>query len=1230
MMEDDEYWAWDSFYSDWSTFYSGSHDSAPHWKYDVFLSFRGEDTRTSFTDHLYEKLVWRGIKTFRDDPEIERGSTISAELSAAIKDSRFAIIVLSPNYASSTWCLDELQMINQSRGISRRLPVFYHVDPSDVRRQTGPFAEAFTKHEHDFKAYPKKVRWWRQALTSVSNIAGWTTSKYRYETELIKEIVDVIGEKVYPTFTLLDSTENLFGIDFRLQYIDLLLYTSVTDVRFLGIWGMGGVGKTTIARLVYERISHKYEVSCFLANVRQKSAAHGIVHLQKQLISLVLEERVAQVCDAYGGAAMTKNLLCNKKVLLVLDDVDQLNQLEMFAGSKDWFGPGSRIIITTRDERLLIEHGIEKPYELQGLNDNQALQLFSWKAFKKYHPEEDYSELSKCFVDYAGGLPLALRALGSSLYKRGRDAWISTLDKLKKAPNKTIFETLKISYDGLDDMEKRIFLNVACFHKGGYKERVIEILDICGFPARIVIDILVEKSLLTIFDDYVMMHDLIQEMGRDIVRQESYEEPGQRSRLWLDKDIFHVFSKNTGTEAIEGIVLCLPEFEQACLNPETFSKMSRLKLLQIHNLNLSPGPKYLSNSLRFLEWSLYPSKSLPPTFQPDGLTELNLRHSKVDRLWNGKKHLGNLKYIDLSFSESLIKTPDFTGIPNLERLVLESCTNVVEIHSSIAFLKKLKILNFTNCKSIRSLPSEIEMESLEVFILSGCSKLKSIPEFLGPMKNLSMLSLDGTAIEESPPSIECLIGLTSLDLRDCKSLLCLPSVLCSMKSLRSLNMSGCSKLCKFPDSVGQIECLKELDLSGTALSELPSSIVLMKNLEVLSFRGCKGPPPKSWHLFPRFGSFQRNSPEPAGLVMASLNDLHSVRKLDLSNCGFGEGAIPDDIGCLSSLEELNLGGNNFISLPASIRWLSQLILLNLEGCKKLQQLPDLPSNEELTITTDDCVSLEMLPDPPKLSRLRWFSFRCVNCYKLVGSEDSTNRPFSMLKRFLQGTPPFIVHSFNIVTPGSEIPEWFSNQTVGDSVVVQLPARPSDNKSVGFALCVVFEAEENPAALELNYVRSHACGIKCLSKVEGSMSTSLLVKGLFHHKVGQVMSDHLWLLYASFKDYDPRNYWKGVFYEIEFSFKTFCSMENNKCLKLKKCGVRVVDKQDVVDLNKTMNQSNSSFYLDKAMYDLHCDLDKSASVQCAEVEQTIEHSDKAGPSGSGISDMESLSKRLKHE
>ncbi|XP_050148683.1 disease resistance protein RUN1-like [Malus sylvestris] len=617
---------------------SASARADRRWKYDVFLSFRGEDTRKGFTDHLYDKLQWRAIKTFKDDQALERGTLISPELRSAIQESQFAIVVLSPNYASSTWCLSELAMIFQcmtKRGTI--LPIFYNVDPSDVRHQRGTFAEAFAKHEKDITDIRKwKLDRWRADLTDVSNLAGWTSND-RYETELIEEVVEVVWRKVHPTYTLSGSTENIVGIDSRLNYLDMLLSFHANDVRFIGIWGMGGMGKTTLARLVYERISHEFQVSSFLANIRERSSKYGLAHLQDQLLSLILKEKTTQVWDVYSGSAMTKNLLSNKKVLLILDDVDELNQLEILAGKTDWFGPGSRIIVTTRNERLLIEHGMYKRYEVLGLNDDQALHLFSLKALKTDRPDDDYVELSKCFVNYAKGHPLALTILGSSLYKRGKDAWSSALDKLKKAPNATIFQTLKISYDGLDEMEKRVFLDVACFHTGNDKERVIEILENCGFCARIVVDVLIEKSLLTIMDGYVMMHDLTQEMGWEIVRQESFEEPGRRSRLWLYKDIFHVFMRNTGTEAIEGIVLRLPELEQAQWNPESFSKISRLKFLQLHNLNLSVGPKYLSSALRVLDWSWYPSKSLPPTFQPNELSELSLHHSKIDRLWSGIK-----------------------------------------------------------------------------------------------------------------------------------------------------------------------------------------------------------------------------------------------------------------------------------------------------------------------------------------------------------------------------------------------------------------------------------------------------------------------------------------------------------------------------------------------------------------------------------------------------------------
>ncbi|KAL6132236.1 hypothetical protein ACLB2K_070607 [Fragaria x ananassa] len=169
---------------------TGSAGSAFPWKYDVFLSFRGEDTRKGFTDYLYVELQRQGIMTFRDDPQLERGTAISPELLTAIEQSRFAILILSPNYATSTWCLLELSKIlecMEERGSI--LPIFYEVEPSNVRHQRGSFAEAFEEHEEKFGEGNKEVEGWRDALTKVANLAGWSSKNYRYETELIKEIV---------------------------------------------------------------------------------------------------------------------------------------------------------------------------------------------------------------------------------------------------------------------------------------------------------------------------------------------------------------------------------------------------------------------------------------------------------------------------------------------------------------------------------------------------------------------------------------------------------------------------------------------------------------------------------------------------------------------------------------------------------------------------------------------------------------------------------------------------------------------------------------------------------------------------------------------------------------------------------------------------------------------------------------------------------------------------------
>lgn len=160
-----------------------SSPPTPECVHEVFLSFRGEDTRYGFTNSLYTALKSKGINTFRDDDKLERGKTIKPELLKAIEESRLAVVILSNDFASSTWCLDELAHIVKCNADKRLqiFPVFYYVDPSEVRKQeTGNISEALAKHEETFKNETGKVKRWREALNHVSNVAGWHIQKERY------------------------------------------------------------------------------------------------------------------------------------------------------------------------------------------------------------------------------------------------------------------------------------------------------------------------------------------------------------------------------------------------------------------------------------------------------------------------------------------------------------------------------------------------------------------------------------------------------------------------------------------------------------------------------------------------------------------------------------------------------------------------------------------------------------------------------------------------------------------------------------------------------------------------------------------------------------------------------------------------------------------------------------------------------------------------------------------
>jgi hypothetical protein len=365
---------------------------------------------------------------------------------------------------------------------------------------------------------------------------------YRHESKVVEEISKMILSGLGCNFS--NVSKVLVGIESCVEEMMSLLNIGLDDVRFLGIYGMGGIGKTTLSKAIYEKVCHKFEASCYIADIREETRTHGLLYLQKQLISEILMEKELNMWNSYGASKVIGSRVCNKKVFIVLDDVDGEEQLEALAGSHDWFGKGSRIIITSRDCHLLNKL-VNNTYEVKVLNNAKALQLFSWKAFKKPHPEENYVELSKDIVSYAQGLPLALEVFGSFLFGRTMDAWKSAKDLLKENPNSEILDKLKISFDGLEELQKKLFLDIACFFNGAHMNNIIHKLESFGYHPNINIQILVDKSLITISAGRFWMHDLLRKMGQKIVHCESVEEPGGCSRLWRYEDVLHVLKNNT-------------------------------------------------------------------------------------------------------------------------------------------------------------------------------------------------------------------------------------------------------------------------------------------------------------------------------------------------------------------------------------------------------------------------------------------------------------------------------------------------------------------------------------------------------------------------------------------------------------------------------------------------------------------------------------------------------------
>ncbi|XP_031476714.1 disease resistance protein RUN1-like [Nymphaea colorata] len=1036
-------------------------------EYDVFLSFRGMDTRTGFTDHLYHSLK-RVATVFRDNEGLARGREIS-EVFGAIERSKIFIPIFSSNYADSKWCLQEIERIVKVAVEGERsrliLPVFYRTEPTHVRHQTGPFEAAFRKHEEDDKVEEETVKKWREALSIAAGFSGYESEKVAdgHEAPLVEKIVRMVVEeiKIQPQ----DEDKRFVGIKSRANDIIKILDINSKDAKMVGIHGMGGLGKTTVAKAVYNKISRLFDFHSFVSDIRKKCLVpDGLVKLQSQLMRHIFKESIT-ISNTSEGIRMLQRILQNNSILIVLDDVDRVEQVEALAGKQEWFHPGSRVIITTRDEGLLNAlDGWEQSHENYGpktLNQDESLELFSRYAFGKNSPIDGYRARSLNIVSVLDGLPLAIKTVASTLYKnRDTKHWDEIMKRWSGLRDDEIYKTLRVSYDDLNSSDERsIFLDVACFFGGIDEETAIYIWDACGFSSRLSIKALIDKSLIEIIDGKLELPNMLREMGRRIVGEELGTGPETQSRLWVKEEIINVLEQQKGTSKIEGIGLTMQKdgknmaLRGANGNDHTdndddsdeeirpveaggFASMDKLRLLMINYVNLMGGYKSMPKSIKWLQWQGCPLKFLPPDFDLKKIAALDLSYSNIIQLrkkpeWSsGNKDFGEqpnhmkqrkengtvfgkLKFLDLTACNELTVTPDLSAFPNLEKLVLDRCDNLVKVHESIANLKMLVVLSMRSCGKLKELPDCISgLTSLEQLNLANCVSLERLPD-----RPASLLQLDAsncTSLKGSASREELRTGHSVSDIYSDGRMAPLvsqhtPSKLGTMKKLKRVVSHNLKQVLKFLRRCpchGQHHrkldewCTEEGKYfdggSGTGLGGFPA----LGDLDIdakASGRIC----------FPAFGGMDfdklgRMDFDPSGRV---VDDEHHLKKLDLSGSRMQElpvsislqknlrilnfddcqllAEVPGWIADLLLLEELSLSKCPLIrELPRTIGSLTKLRHLNLSHCNGVQVLPDcigdLVSLTELLLQETSLVELpESVGRLTKLKILHLGSCRCL-------------------------------------------------------------------------------------------------------------------------------------------------------------------------------------------------------------------------------------------------------------
>ncbi|XP_039164316.1 disease resistance protein RPV1-like isoform X2 [Eucalyptus grandis] len=935
--------------------------------YEVFLSFRGPDTRQGFADYLFRDLIHARIMVFKDDEELDPGENVPDALVQSIKQSKISIPILSQDYANSKSCLMELaQMVEcQEAGTQMVVPIFYNVSPADLKYQLNCVGEAFRKHEE--RGVDRMViDNWKQALKKIADMEGYGA--------LIDKVVTDILELLKKNDLVVKN--GLVGMELHVQEVmkklgviyvnEQVIGVHDKDVRVLGIVGMPGIGKTTLAKVVYNKIHHLFQCCSSLSNVRENGTSDNLIMgLQKQLISHLRRKEYTNLRTLDQMTNFIKSAFSEMKVLILLDDVHHFDQIRHLVGDLNWFGPGSRILMTVGNIDVLDGYGdgVGDKYEVGQMRTDQAFELFCMRAFSGYtcEEEDEYDRLARRIVETIGGIPLAIEVTASYLRsKRGNiEIWKAVLRRLTTRPADEVHELIKGNYDSLKGDTRKIFLDIACFFIGMDARIPSYMWDACDYYSPIGIELLRNMSFIKIGENNELwMHNELTKFGREIVRRENENEPRERSRLWNHSDALSTLKGAQSTRKVEALGLIFDEGQSECFTREEFSHLQSLRFLRLDKAtvggiseNVLPNSQWLGYirhwlrldratvrgssqnvlpNLRWLDWQGCSDISELLIFCLEKLVILDLSRSLVTgdpKVWEQiLKMAKELKVLNLSGCCNLnifLRFPASVDLQSLDlqRLVLEHCSVLSQIGPFIGNLKNLVSLNLKFCKFISDLPQELcHMIDLEELLIDGTA-IREIDFKPASMKKLEILSACQcerlTLISDSIGHLESLVHLRL----EGAAIEWLPDSIESLKKLRSLLLGNCQNLLELPLSIGNLKSLEVMDLSSTRVVSLPTSVKHLKNLKVLKM--------EKTHLqeFPN-----------------EITDLEKLEEIDLSECRTLKGLIYCDMRGLSSLKILRLSSTGISGLPLTLGLLSDLRQLDLRGCDELRYLQELPSS----------------------------------------------------------------------------------------------------------------------------------------------------------------------------------------------------------------------------------------------------------------------------------------------